>query len=153
MNGNRLKLNDDKTQFIVIGNNTKTTININGLALIASSKKVKNLGVILDHDMFMSSHVTGLSKILYFQIKKISSIRSYLNERVTKTLVISLILSKLDCCNTLLFSLPKDLINRLQMVQNTAARLITRSRRCNYNSPILHHLHWLPVEKRSIYKV
>ena len=65
MNIKRLKLNDDNTEFIIIGSNIKklpqTTININGHT-IASSKKVKNL----DHDMFMSSHVTQLFKKLYF---------------------------------------------------------------------------------------
>ena len=62
--------------------------------MIASGKKVKNLGVILDHDMSMSSHDTKLCKNLYFQMKKISSIWSYLNEMVTKTAVTYLTLSK-----------------------------------------------------------
>ena len=126
MNSTRFKLNDEKTEFIVIGSNTKnlsqTTINIKG-HLIASSKKVKNLGVVLNHDMSISSHVSDLCKNLYFQTKKTSSIRSYLNERVTKTLVKPPILSKLDYCNTLLASLTKDFISRLQMVQKYSSKL------------------------------
>ena len=58
-----------KLSLIIIGSNIKilpqTTINING-HMIASSKKVKNLVVIFDHGMSMSSHVTDLCKMLYF---------------------------------------------------------------------------------------
>ena len=95
--------------------------------MIVSSKKVKNLGVLIDHDMSIE-----LCKNLYVKIKKINSIWSYLNERVTKTLVTSFILSKLDYYNTLRASLPKDPINPLQIIQNTAARLIMRSRKLDH---------------------
>ena len=84
--------------------------------MIASTeKKGNNLHVILEHEMSISSHVTELCKNLYFQIKKISSIRSQLIDTVTKTLATSLIFSRLDYCKTctLLASLPKDIINRL----------------------------------------
>ena len=90
---------------------------------------------------------------MYFQTKKIGSFRNYLYEIVTKTLVTSPILSKHDYCNTLLARLPKDLINRLQKVQNTAERGITRSRKRDHISPLLYRLYWLPVQKCIIYNV
>ena len=59
-----------------------------------------------------------------------------------------------DYCNTLLAPPPPpDIINRLQMAQNTAALLITRSRKRVHISPILHHLHWPPVKKYISYKI
>ena len=98
--------------------------------MIDSGKKGKNLGVIIDMIiMATSSNITGLCKNLYFKIKKINSIHSYLNERVSKTFVTSFILCTLDHCSNLLASFPKDLIYRLQVVQNIAARYITRSRK------------------------
>ena len=62
--------------------------------------------------------------------------------------------SKLDICNSLLFGLPQYLIDRLQAVQNCAARLVTRSRKHDHITPILKQLHWLPpVYSRIKYKI
>ena len=156
MSTNRLKLNDNKTEIIVIGDVAKDSpavkININGHT-IASANKVKNLGVYIDNDMSMSSHVSDLCRKLFFQIRKIGNIRNYINEEVAKTLVTSLILSKLDYCNVLLAGTPKALIDRLQLVQNSAARLVVRSKKREHVTPVLINLHWLPVEQRILYKL
>ena len=61
--------------------------------------------------------------------------------------------SKLDICNSLLYGLPQYLIDRLQAVQNCAARLVTRSRKHDHITPILKQLHWLPVYSRIKYKI
>ena len=90
---------------------------------------------------------------MYFQLRKIGNIRDCLTESVTKTLVTSLILSKLDYCNSLLVGLPIETINRLQTVQNNAARLVFRKRKYDHVTPLLYELHWLPVSKRIDYKV
>ena len=55
--------------------------------------------------------------------------------------------------NSLLYGLPKFLIDRLQNVQNCAARLVTGSKKYNHITPIMKQLHWLPVNQRIIYKV
>ena len=61
--------------------------------------------------------------------------------------------SKLDTCNSLLYGLPKSQLSRLQRIQNTAARIVTRSRREDHITPVLMNLHWLPVEQRIEYKI
>ena len=53
--------------------------------------------------------------------------------------------SRLDYCNSLLYGLPKYQICKLQRVQNTAARLITNTRKYDHISPVLYELHWLSV--------
>ena len=59
----------------------------------------------------------------------------------------------LDYCNPLLYGAPKFLIQRLQHVQNAAARLLASSSRFEHVTPILMHLHWLPVCQRIKFKI
>ena len=47
----------------------------------------------------------------------------------------------------------KQLIHKLKKVQNSAARLICRAPKSDHISPVLHTLHWLPVEQRIEYKL
>ena len=122
---------------------------------VLCSKKVKNLGAILDQDMSMFSFVSNLCKNLYFQVRKISSIRKYINHNVAKTLVTTLILSRIDYCNSLLAGLPKQQLQRLQNLQNNSARLITLNlkRKRDHVTPMLIELHWLNINDRICYKI
>ena len=53
----------------------------------------------------------------------------------------------------LLYGLPKSVIDKLQYVQNCAARLVTRTRSSEHITPGLRRLHWLPVKQRITYKI
>ncbi len=86
-------------------------------------------------------------------MQHISRIRKHLTLEATKTIVHSLILSRLDYCNSVLAGLPDCEISKLQSVQNAAAKLITRSRKFDHVTPILRELHWLPVHQRILFKV
>ncbi len=61
--------------------------------------------------------------------------------------------SCLDYCNAVLHGITDNLLQRLQSVQNAAARLVTRKGRCEHITPVLRELHWLPVRRRVEFKI
>ena len=92
-------------------------------------------------------------KIAFFRICGITKIRRYLSHDTAKTIVHPYITSRLDYCNSLFYGLLKCLIDRLQLVQNSAARLVTASRKHDHIIPILRRLNWLPLPYRIIFKI
>ena len=60
---------------------------------------------------------------------------------------------RLDNCNSLLYGLPQCEIKKLQHVQNTGARIVTRSNRREHITPTLKELHWLPIQSRIKFKL
>ena len=94
-----------------------------------------------------------LFKQLFFKIREISYYCKFLSSAATKTLVHAYVTSRLDYCNGLLYGLPKDLTNKLQSVLNTAARLVSLSRKYDNITPILKELHWLHIQHRIKFKL
>jgi len=110
----------------------------------------RDLGVIINSQLSLSAHVTAVCRSGYYQLHQ--AVRS-LSEDASKILVQGFVSCRLDYCNSLFFSISEGLMNRLQSVQNTAARLVTGTRRSDHISPVLHQLHWLPVRQRVDFKV
>ena len=154
MHNNKLQLNPDKTEtvFITSKHNQKSlslpfSVDLNG------TSTVRNLGVTLDQNLSFQQHVSRICQICYFELRRINSIRHCLSQDALKTLISAFVLSRIDYCNSLLAGCPKQLIHKLQKVQNNAARLICRTSKFDHISPVLHILHWLPVEQRIEYKL
>ena len=80
-------------------------------------------------------------------------IRHFLDRSTTEKLVHAFIFSHLDCNNGLLLGVPEAQLTRLQRVQNSAARLVTRKRKFEHVTLILRSLHWLPIRARIQFKV
>ena len=85
------------------------------------------------------------------QTRPISSIRHFYHAR-TQTLVCSLVYYRLDYYNSIVSGCPVYLLDKLQKVQNAAARLVCKAKRSDHIQPILQSLHWLPVTHRIQHK-
>lgn len=128
MTRNKLKLNTDKTQIAVMSADHRPRPPIDSLKCcvhnISSSSSVRDIGVIFDDKMSLENQITSICKSSFFHIKNIWKIRKCISLKACETLVHAFISSKLDFCNSLLYGMPRDLIQRPQQVQNAAARLV-----------------------------
>ena len=120
---------------------------------IPFSQSVRNLGFYLDETLSMDAHIKYLCRILFCQLRRIGKIRSFLSTDAANKLAVSLILSRLDYCNSLLAGLPDNKLNKLQRIQNHAARLVLRKSKHESATTLLRTLHWLPVKARIQYKI
>ena len=154
---NFLCLNDSKTEMLIIASKSnQLKLNIPSIKLseteIIPSKTAKNIGFIFDHVMDSKSQIQQTCKSGWHHLRSIGKIRPYLDENSTKILVHSFITSRIDMNNCLLLGLQKNYINRIQILQNAAARLIMRIPKHNHITETLIYLHWLPVKQRIMYK-
>ena len=76
-----------------------------------------------------------------------------LNKSSCESLIHAFISSRLDSMNAVLYGLPDCLIDKLQKVQNNAARVLCGLRKYDHIAPVLQALHWLPIRKRIDYKI
>ena len=99
--------------------------------------------------MLVNRVVSHCFKIL----KIIGRIRSFLTQKDAETLVHSVISMRFDYCNSLFHKTSKANINKLQKIQNAAARLVVRKKKRESISGTIRDLHWLRVESRIVYKI
>ena len=108
-----------------------------GQSDISFSSAARNLGVIFDSELALKEQVNKLCQLAYLEIRRIGSIRQYLSVEATKTLVSSLVLSRLDYCNALLAGCPQVLLDKIQRVINCSARLIYKASKSAHITPLL----------------
>ncbi len=157
MTNNFLLLNSDKREILLIGpkNSTQNILdhNLQLDGCTVTSSTVKNLGVILDSNLSFENHISHVTKTAFFHLRNIAKLRNMLSVSDTEKLVHAFMTSRLDYCNALLGGCPASSINKLQIVQNAAARVLTRSRKYDHITPILQSLHWLPIKFCISYKI
>ena len=154
----RLMINDDKTEFLLVGTRQQLdkldscSITV-GNNRISPSPCVKNLGSWFDSNLSMTDHINKACNAAFYHLHNLRRIKKYLSRDSLITLVHAFITSRLDYCNGLLFGLPKAQIAKLQRVQNAAARLILGIGKFWHIAPALYELHWLPVSLRIDYNI
>lgn len=154
----KLKLNDDKTEFMLIGTKQQLSkVNIDSLTVgnidVAPVTVARNLGTWFDSNQNLQEQIHKTCKSGFFYLHNIRRIRKYLSQESARTLVHALIMGRIDYCNSLLFGLPSVHLLKLQRLQNAAARLISNVPRYSHITPVLCSLHWLPVKFRIDFKI
>ena len=160
MNKHFLKLNSSKTKILVIAPpSVKNDIIINGTFIdnkcIRFVDCAKNLGVLLDSELSFNDQINKVVSSCYRTIRLLYRIKAFLNRIQLKTLVSSLVLSRLDYCNILYYGIYQRNMKKLQRVQNSAARLVYKINRFD-RKPIGHlirELHWLKINERIVFKI
>ncbi len=128
------------------------------LTLGVKQLKIKSSQVITIEDWFWRQTLVlvvmskAVTKSAYYHLKNIARIRSFVCSQDLEKLVHAFITSRVDYCNGLLTGLPKKTIRQLQLIQNAAARILTRTRTSEHITPVLRSLHWLPVTFRIDFK-
>ena len=155
----KLKLNDGKTEVIVVKGGLRSNIeeefgSLNlGAVQLHPSVSVKNLGVLFDSNLNFKYHVSSLVKNCNFHIRNLYAVRRYLSKDALIALVHSLIVSRIDYCNVLFLGLPSYILKKLQSVMNRCARLIFSLPPRVPTTRSLIELHWLPIRARVEFKV
>jgi len=154
---NKLKLNNDKSDVLFLRARHRPLPSIGSLMVgnetISPKCSARNIGVIFDDTLSMEKQVTSMCKGAFFHLRNIAKVRRYLSYDACETLIHALITMKLDYCNSILYGIPDYLIKKLQYAQNSAARLLTYTKKSSSITPILYDIHWLPIKFRIDFKI
>ena len=158
MNNSFLLLNPSKSEMLLVGPPKYTQLfNNTGIHLdccsITHKPTVRNLGVTFDPSLSFTQHIKSTTKSAFFHLRNLARIRPLLTLSDAETLVHAFITSRIDYCNALFSGLPATTTNGLRLVQNAAAKVLTRKRKFDHITPTLIALHWLPIQARADFKV
>ena len=155
---NELKINDEKTEFILLGSKGMLgKCDINSITVgnsdIERVETVRNLGVHFEKNMNLDNQIDIICNKANAQLYKLRNIRRYLNNDVCITLIHAFVTSHLDYCNALMYNMPKSQILKLQKIQNHAARIVSKTPKHHHITEVLFNLHWLPIVYRIKFKM
>jgi len=158
MSANRLQLNAAKTELLWCASSRRAVQPSNDRVTICGSdilpaSAVRDIGVWIDSGITMSTHISKVVAGCFATLRQLRSIHRCLTRETLIRLVVSLVLTRVDYCNSVLTGLPQSQLNRLQAVINAAARLILSGRRHDHITPLLLQLHWLRVPERIEFKL
>ena len=107
----------------------------------------------MDSELNLQRHIKTITKSAFYHLKNISRIKGLMSQQDLEKLIHAFIFSRIDYCNSVFTGLPKKSIRQLQLIQNAAARVLTRTKKVDHISPVLRSLHWLPGPQRTDFKI
>ena len=158
MDGVKLKMNPDKTEFIYFGFRTQISkCLINSIDVVGNeierSGVIRYLGGFLDTQFSLRSHVTKKCAIASGNLAKIRSIRRFLTQEACAIVIHGLVTSHMDYANGILLNVPDITIKPYQRLQNMSAKIILNRTKHSSTTEALKILHWLPVRARINFKI
>ena len=131
--------------------NNQINIEIEGKS-IKKVKEAKSLGLLIDEHLAWTKHIDEKSKKISSAIGALKRIRPFISESTALQIYQALILPHFDCCSSVWDELNATLSDKLQKLQNRAARIITRSSYDTSASFILNRLHWdkLSIRRKNL---
>ena len=112
-----------------------------GKSQISLSASVRDLGLVVDANLDMTTHISSVIKSFYCHLRSMGKLQSFLIQDAANAIVVSLIMSRLDYCNSALGGLPANQLNHLQKIQNAAACIVTRTKSREHITPVLRSMH------------
>ena len=155
---NRLQLNPAKTEVLWCASARRQhqvpagPVRI-GNASVLPVSTVRDLGVHLNSDVTLSTHVTATVRACFAVLRQIRSVRRSLTRDALIALLRALAICKVDYCSSILAGVTGSWLGRLQSVLNAAARLVFSARRSDHVTPLLRELHWLKVPERVWFRL
>ena len=159
MTKRKLKLNDGKSEIIIIRGHMREDVSGDfgcldvGGAELSPAECVRNLGVHFDPSLDFKRHINLMVRNSNYHIRNLYAVKKHLDRKSLVTLAHSLVLSRVDYCNSLWIGLPKYLLRKIQSILNRTARLIYSAPPRTPTTALLIDLHWLPIKARIEYKL
>ena len=158
-----MKLNDEKTQFIILGK-TPIVEKCNGISLELSectipqtdfkNDSAKSLGIKLDDKLSMMRQAKDINRKCYWTLSNLRTFGHYLDQDLKIALVKTLVLSKIDYCNALYAGTNSSVIRKLNSTINNAVRFIFNITDWNVDLTLYYKkAHILPISLRIKYKI
>ena len=124
-----------------------------GDSQITPSSQARNLGVIFDSTMTLKPLISNIVRVSSFHIRNISRMRKYLNQSAAEQIIHAFVTSRLDNGNALFYGLPQNQISHLQHIKNTAARVVTLSRKSCHITPNLERTALASCFTENVFKL
>ena len=156
---NSLSLNPDKSDSVLFGTRQRahsfsdiTTVNVAG-SVVPMADHVKLLGVTLDNHLSMDKHVNEVSRACFYHLRALRHVRPAITASDANMIACSVVGSRLDYANAVLYGVSSKNIQRLQRIQNALARCVVDSKVHRSSNALLKQLHWLPIHQRIDFKL
>ena len=160
MSRNRLQMNNAKTEVLLIGSQPQLNkcvtlaLNVNG-TMVQISRMIKYLGAFLDNGLSFKHHITTKCRTAMWNLQWLKPLWPSLTVWACMALVLGLVMSHLDLdyVNSAFIGLPTSDINKMQRVQNAAARFVLNLKRMDSSTEALKKLPWLPIKFRIQFEI
>ena len=137
---------------MVFGGTTGTPpVDLGSLAQY-NKPNITNLGFKVEPELNLNCQIKAVVKASFYHLRQLAKIKPILSRQHFETVIHAFVTTRLDYCNALYVGVSGSSITCLQMVQNTAARLLTGTHKYEHIYPILATLHWLPIQFRIHFK-